>query len=226
MRILLVTPPMTQLNTPYPATAYLTGCLRKHAADASTWRRRIRRSSCFCGCSRAMGSTRWRPSCSARRARRPRRGAPPTVEHFLAHARRYVDTVEPVVRFLQGRDPSLALRIAGRDVPARGAALRRARRRAPRGRRSARLGVRRARRRPIARATSPACSSTTWPTSCATASIPASSCRATARSSRRARPRFDPLRRRARRPADAGRRMLDELARELRRARTRPTSSA
>ena len=31
MRILLVTPPMTQLNTPYPATAYLTGCLRAHA---------------------------------------------------------------------------------------------------------------------------------------------------------------------------------------------------
>src|SRR6185369_15513046 len=31
MRILLVTPPMTQVNTPYPATAYLTGCLRRHA---------------------------------------------------------------------------------------------------------------------------------------------------------------------------------------------------
>ena len=34
MRILLLTPPMTQLNTPYPATAYLTGCLRKHAPAA------------------------------------------------------------------------------------------------------------------------------------------------------------------------------------------------
>ena len=33
MRVLLVTPPMTQLNTPYPATAYLTGFLRLHAAD-------------------------------------------------------------------------------------------------------------------------------------------------------------------------------------------------
>ena len=32
MRILLATPPMTQLNTPYPATAYLTGFLRQHAA--------------------------------------------------------------------------------------------------------------------------------------------------------------------------------------------------
>jgi hypothetical protein len=33
MRLLLVTPPMIQLNTPYPATAYLTGFLRLHAAD-------------------------------------------------------------------------------------------------------------------------------------------------------------------------------------------------
>src|SRR3954447_19920021 len=32
MRCLLVTPPMIQLNTPYPATAYLTGFLRLHAA--------------------------------------------------------------------------------------------------------------------------------------------------------------------------------------------------
>ena len=32
MRLLLVTPPMTQLNTPYPATAYLTGFLRQHEA--------------------------------------------------------------------------------------------------------------------------------------------------------------------------------------------------
>ncbi len=33
MRVLLLTPPMTQLNTPYPATAYLVGCLRKHAPE-------------------------------------------------------------------------------------------------------------------------------------------------------------------------------------------------
>ncbi len=31
VRLLLVTPPMTQLNTPYPATAYLTGFLRLHS---------------------------------------------------------------------------------------------------------------------------------------------------------------------------------------------------
>ena len=33
MRVLLLTPPMVQLNTPYPATAYLAGFLRLHAAE-------------------------------------------------------------------------------------------------------------------------------------------------------------------------------------------------
>ena len=40
----------------------------------------------------------------------------PAVEHFLAHGDEYVALVEPVLRFLQGRDPSLALRIAGRTL--------------------------------------------------------------------------------------------------------------
>jgi hypothetical protein len=33
-RILSVIPPMTQLNTPYPSTAYLTGFLRSRGFDA------------------------------------------------------------------------------------------------------------------------------------------------------------------------------------------------
>lgn len=32
-RILFVTPPLTQLNTPYPATAYLTGFLRSRGYE-------------------------------------------------------------------------------------------------------------------------------------------------------------------------------------------------
>ena len=32
MKVLLLTPPMVQVNTPYPATAYLTGFLRQHEA--------------------------------------------------------------------------------------------------------------------------------------------------------------------------------------------------
>ena len=33
-RILSVIPPMTQLNTPYPSTAYITGFLRSRGVDA------------------------------------------------------------------------------------------------------------------------------------------------------------------------------------------------
>jgi radical SAM superfamily enzyme YgiQ (UPF0313 family) len=39
---------------------------------------------------------------------------PPSIAHFLKHAKRYVDTVGPAIRFLQRRDPSLAFRIVGR----------------------------------------------------------------------------------------------------------------
>ena len=34
MKILSLIPPMTQLNTPYPSTAYLTGFLRSQGFDA------------------------------------------------------------------------------------------------------------------------------------------------------------------------------------------------
>ena len=34
MKVLSLIPPMTQLNTPYPSTAYLTGFLRSRSIDA------------------------------------------------------------------------------------------------------------------------------------------------------------------------------------------------
>ena len=34
LRVLSLIPPMTQLNTPYPSTAYLTGFLRSRGVDA------------------------------------------------------------------------------------------------------------------------------------------------------------------------------------------------
>ena len=33
MRILLITPPLTQLNTPYPATAYLKGYYKEQGHE-------------------------------------------------------------------------------------------------------------------------------------------------------------------------------------------------
>jgi hypothetical protein len=116
MRVLLVTPPMIQLNTPYPATAYLTGFLRQHAAalgldvtqaDASI--------ALFLRLYSAPLITQMSATLHGR-ARAMKRAAamPPSLAHFLAHADGYADTVDPVIRFLQRRDPSLAFRIVGR----------------------------------------------------------------------------------------------------------------
>jgi radical SAM superfamily enzyme YgiQ (UPF0313 family) len=116
MRVLLVTPPMTQLNTPYPATAYLTGFLRLHAAelgltvtqaDASLALFLKLFSAPLVG--RMTDELRRRAKTTARGASVPR-----SIAHFLSEAEHYADTVEPAIRFLQRRDPSLALRIAGR----------------------------------------------------------------------------------------------------------------
>ncbi len=116
MRVLLVTPPMTQLNTPYPATAYLTGFLRLHAADLKLTVTQADASlSLFLRLFSAplvahmADELRGRAGTTARGA-----PVPPAIAHFLEHAERYVDTVEPAIRFLQRRDPSLALRIVGR----------------------------------------------------------------------------------------------------------------
>jgi radical SAM superfamily enzyme YgiQ (UPF0313 family) len=121
MKVLLLTPPMVQVNTPYPATAYLTGFLRTHARDRGVVAvqddpalalvlRLLSREGLV-----AVREELERKRRLARRAPPSRRVAEPaSVTSFLAEADRYLATVDAVVRFLQGGDPSLALRIAGR----------------------------------------------------------------------------------------------------------------
>ena len=113
MRLLLVTPPMTQLNTPYPATAYLMGFLRQHAdrlglelvqADLAI--------ELFLRVFSKAGLARVRDALEAWDGDDASVDA---VDQFRIHAERYIATVDPVVRFLQGRDPGLALRIGNRD---------------------------------------------------------------------------------------------------------------
>src|SRR5580700_6737455 len=116
MRVLLVTPPMIQLNTPYPATAYLMGFLRLHAADLGLELTQADASlTLFLRLFSAPLLART-ANVLRRRARTAgkRVPVPPSIAHFLKHAKRYVDTVEPAIRFLQRRDPSLAFRIVGR----------------------------------------------------------------------------------------------------------------
>ena len=116
MQCLLLTPPMVQLNTPYPATAYLTGFLRQHAPDLGLEVTQADASielflRLFSGplIERMAQELRRRVRAAGKNA-----PMPASIAHFLAHAERYVDTVEPTIRFLQRRNPSLALRIVGR----------------------------------------------------------------------------------------------------------------
>jgi radical SAM superfamily enzyme YgiQ (UPF0313 family) len=120
VRILLLTPPMTQLNTPYPATAYLTGFLRLHAArlDLDVRQADPALELVLRLLSRA-GLTAIADTLAARAqtaTKKQRAEMPPSIAHFLAHRARYLETVEPVIRFLQGKDATLALRIAGREL--------------------------------------------------------------------------------------------------------------
>ena len=107
---------MIQLNTPYPATAYLTGFLRQHAADLGLEVSQADASiELFLRLFSAPLVTRM-AEVLRERARTATRSArmPPSIASFLKHAERYADTVEPAIRFLQRRDPSLAFRIVGR----------------------------------------------------------------------------------------------------------------
>jgi radical SAM superfamily enzyme YgiQ (UPF0313 family) len=109
MRVLLLTAPMVQLNTPYPATAYLAGFLRLHAdelgleiAQADPALELFLRLYCREGLRRVRAALSRRGSAS--------------VEAFARNGERYVETVDAAVSFLQGRDPKLASRIARRRL--------------------------------------------------------------------------------------------------------------
>jgi radical SAM superfamily enzyme YgiQ (UPF0313 family) len=116
MRLLLVTPPMIQLNTPYPATAYLTGFLRLHAAELGLEVAQADASiTLFLRLFSAPLITRMAEELRRRaKAAGKRAPVPPPIANFLNQAERYAQTVEPAIRFLQRRDPSLAFRIVAR----------------------------------------------------------------------------------------------------------------
>jgi hypothetical protein len=144
-RILLIVPPLTQLNTPYPSTAYLTGFLKSRGyallgkdsvpaesgragemgkdsvsaesgragemgkdsvpaesgpegvvAQADVGIEMVLAVFCRAGLSRVFEAIRRMPD------------VPGEAMQMLSLERAYLETIEPVVGFLQGRDPALA----------------------------------------------------------------------------------------------------------------------
>jgi len=112
MKLLLITPPMTQLNTPYPATAYLTGFLKAQGYQAA---QRDLAIELLLKILTQPGLSAIYSIVEARYEAVDDDDLPDSIYTFLANFHHYLNCVEPVVRFLQGKDPSLAIRIASRN---------------------------------------------------------------------------------------------------------------
>ncbi len=108
LRVLSLIPPMTQLNTPYPSTAYLTGFLRSRGLPAA--QRDLALGLVLRLFSRD-GLQRIRAAVQA--IALPDRGLSSRL--FDESFDRYLATIAPTIAFLQGRDPTLAHRINSRS---------------------------------------------------------------------------------------------------------------
>lgn len=104
-RVLLVTPPMTQLNAPYAAGPALAGTLH-----ARGWT--VEQVDLSLELALALFSRQGLTAVRRVLARAPHPG--PCARGFLRRAPDYLATVGPALRFLQGRDPGAAWRITGR----------------------------------------------------------------------------------------------------------------
>ena len=108
MKVLSLIPPMTQLNTPYPSTAYITGFLRSRGINAVQEDLAL---ALVLGFFTAQGLGR--VHAQAIGLKDEFRSA--SVNYFLDHFLAYQLTIERVIAFLQGRDNTLSHRINGRD---------------------------------------------------------------------------------------------------------------
>ncbi len=103
-RVLLLIPPLTQLNTPYPSTAYLTGFLRGRGIDVS---------QADLGIEMVLGIfSRSGLQSVFEQVRKRTNELPGEARQMLAVESAYLHAIDPVIEFLQGRNPSLALLLA------------------------------------------------------------------------------------------------------------------
>ncbi len=106
-RVLSVIAPMTQLNTPYPSTAYLTGFLRSRGVAAV-------QEDLALALALALLSADGLAAVQAHIAGQPPAARSALAQGFVEHFERYRATIGPVIRFLQGHDATLAHRICSR----------------------------------------------------------------------------------------------------------------
>jgi hypothetical protein len=106
-RVLSLIPPMTQLNTPYPSTAYLTGFLRSRGIDAV-------QEDLALALVLALFTREGLAAMRNAIAATPVRDRTALSHGFVEHFDHYASTIEPTIAFLQGRDSTVAHRICSR----------------------------------------------------------------------------------------------------------------
>ena len=107
LRVLGLIPPMTQLNTPYPSTAYLTGFMREQGIDAV-------QHDLALALVLTLFSSKGLADIHAQALVLSEEKRTASVNQFLDHFDAYQSTIAPTIAFLQGKDPTLSHRIAGR----------------------------------------------------------------------------------------------------------------
>jgi hypothetical protein len=106
MRILLLTPPLTQLNTPYPATPYLKGFLvteGHQVMQADLGIELVNRLFSRDGLTAVFNQV-------VVDSKLPN----PSRQIMLNH-QRYINSIDAVMRFLQGKEPTLSTRICNAE---------------------------------------------------------------------------------------------------------------
>lgn len=104
--VFLLTPPFTQLNTPYPATAYLKGFLNTKNISCYQADFGIEVTvALFCkeGLQKMFAQVRTGKELSA------------NAERIISLQQEYIHTIDAVILFLQGKNPTLANLICKRD---------------------------------------------------------------------------------------------------------------
>ena len=109
LRVLSVIPPMTQLNTPYPSTAYLTGFLRSRGIDAV-------QEDLALALVLQLFTPAGLEAVRGRALAQPEAQRSGSVHAFLDQFADYRSTIGPAIAYLQGRDSTLAHRIAARGL--------------------------------------------------------------------------------------------------------------
>ena len=105
-KLLLITPPFTQLNTPYPATAYIKGFLNTiniESVQADLGIEVILKLFSKNGLQDLFDNAKIDSSTSDNSKR------------ILALQEEYIKTIDAVIAFLQGKNPTLALQICQED---------------------------------------------------------------------------------------------------------------